>query len=73
MNGQGGGYAVTAQLQTTQLYGGRFVRGVEVSFTTTKGNSGSVFIPEDQYNPDNVKAQVSAKAALMDAVGAITG
>jgi hypothetical protein len=66
-------WAVTAQLQTTQLYGGRFVKGVEVSFTTGAGNSGSVFVPEDQYNPGAVQAAVSAKAAAMDAVGGLRG
>jgi hypothetical protein len=67
-------WKVGPQQQTTALIpGGRFVRGVEVSFTTGAGHSGTVFLPEDAYSPEAVAAAVSAKAALMDAVGALQG
>jgi hypothetical protein len=66
-------WRINAQMQTTQLWGGRFVRGVEVSFVSAAGHSGTVFVPEDQYTPDAVKAAVSAKAALMDQIGTLTG
>jgi hypothetical protein len=66
-------WRVNAQQQTTAQWGGRFVRGVEISFVTAAGNSGSVFVPEDQYTPAAVTAAVGAKAALMDSVGGLTG
>lgn len=52
---------------------GKPVNGVEVSFTTTAGNSGSVFIPDTQYSVPNAQAAIAAKAATLDAVGALTG
>jgi hypothetical protein len=64
----GGTTHVTSQMVTTQLVGGRFVKGVEVSFVTPKGNNGSVFVSDDTYSPDAVKAAIAAKAATMDAV-----
>lgn len=63
---------VTGQMPTTALAGGRFTKGVEVQFVTAAGNTGSVFIPDDQYTPDVVRAAIADKAAVMDAVGAIT-
>lgn len=63
---------VTGQMPTTQLAGGRFVKGVEVSFVTAKGNTGSVFLPDDQYTPDAVRAAIAERAALMDAVSGLT-
>lgn len=67
-------WQVTAQQQTTALYGTRFVRGVEVQFTTGLGHSGSVFIPQDVYgNTDQVKAMIAAAAVQMDAVGSLSG
>jgi hypothetical protein len=63
---------VTGQMPTTQLIGGRFQKGVEVSFTTPKGNTGSVFLTDDTYTPDAVKAAIAAKAATMDTVSDLT-
>jgi hypothetical protein len=59
---------VTGQMPTTALVGGRFVKGVEVSFVTPKGNNGTVFIPADTYTIDNVRAVIAPQAAAMDAV-----
>jgi hypothetical protein len=66
-------WRITAQMQTTQLWGGRFVRGVEISFVTAAGHSGTVFVPEDSFNPDAVAKAVGDKAALMDSIGNLTG
>jgi hypothetical protein len=67
-------WTVTGQLQTTQPDpAGRFVTGVLVSFTTGKGFSGSVFVPEAQYSVANVQAAIAAKAQQLDAVGSLTG
>jgi hypothetical protein len=65
-------WKVGPQQQTTQLIpGGRFVRGVEISFVTGMGNSGTVFVPEDAYTPDAVRAEIQAKAEKMDAVSSL--
>lgn len=67
-------WQVTAQQQTTALWGTRFVRGVEVQFTTGLGHSGSVFIPQDIYNnTDQAKPLIAAAAAQMDAIGSLKG
>jgi hypothetical protein len=66
-------WRINAQMQTTQLWGGRFVRGVEVSFISGGGHSGSVFVPEDQFTPEGVSKAVAEKAALMDQIGTLTG
>jgi hypothetical protein len=74
MMANSGAWQVTGQQQSTELIpGGRFVKGVNVSFVTKLGNSGTVFIPEDAYTPDNVRAAVGEKAARVDAVGQLTG
>jgi hypothetical protein len=49
------------------------VLGTTVYFTTAAGNPGSVFVPNAHYNAATVKTMVSAKAKVIDAVGAITG
>lgn len=64
---------VTGQQQTQGYVAGRYVRGIEVAFTTRAGHSGTVFIPGDQYSPENVSVAVAAQAALMDAVGQLSG
>lgn len=68
------GWRVTDQVPTTeQTPSGRAERGMRVSFMTGKGVSGSVFIPESQYTPDNVRAAIAAQAALIDQVHALQG
>ena len=48
------------------------VVGVTVYFLTGDGNEGSVFIPNNLYNPTNVHKRVHEKAMTLDAVGALT-
>lgn len=47
---------------------GRPVDGVEVHFTTAKGNRSSVFVPRSTYSVENVAAAVRQHAAELDAV-----
>lgn len=66
-------WSIGPQQQATQPdAAGRFTQGILVHFTTGKGNQGTVFVPEAQYNPTNVAAQVQAKANAMDAVSALS-
>ena len=46
--------------------------GYIVSFTTGRGNNGSVFVARGEYNPDRVRALVQAAAAAMDSVTLLT-
>lgn len=68
-----GGWRVTTQVQQVQYAPGttRAVQGWTVSFLTGYGTTGSVFIPTNEYSADNVKAQISAAVAQLDAVNAL--
>jgi hypothetical protein len=60
------GWHVVGQQETMGLDPmGRAVDGVKVTFQTDRGLTGTVFVPRDRYNPDNVKA------AILQAVGSL--
>lgn len=66
-------WQVTGQAERTDIAAdGSPVRGMVVYFTTGNGHTGSVFVPMAQYGTDPVRAAISAAAARMDAVGALT-
>lgn len=65
-------WTVTNQVEQTQVIGNQPTRGVQVYYTTGKGNSGSVFVPYNTYTTDNVRAAVQAAASQMDAVGMLS-
>lgn len=66
-------WKVTGQLETTRVQQtGPPVQGMQVFYQTGKGHSGSVFVPQSQYNAHNVRALVAAAAANMDAVGMLS-
>jgi hypothetical protein len=52
---------------------GAFTAGVVITFRTAGGHTGSVFVPDNQYTLDVVRAAVALRAASMDAVGALRG
>jgi hypothetical protein len=66
------GWRVTSQQEGDDLQDGRFVPGVRVRFITAIGQSGSVFVPREQYNANTVRAMINAQAAEMDAVGGLS-
>lgn len=68
------GWKITGQTQKQWLPAGgqQFITGVEVSFVTTDGNAGTVQVPYAQYTPDQVSALVSARAAQLDAITALS-
>lgn len=51
---------------------GQVVIGKRVFFLTGAGNRGSVFVPDDHYNPGTVAAMIAAEAAQLDAISALT-
>lgn len=66
---QANGGKITDQQRTVEVVGsGQAVPGVRVSFSTGKGLSGSVFIPESQYTQANAIATARAQANLLDAL-----
>jgi hypothetical protein len=68
------GWRVTAQ-QETMLPGasGQFTKGVQVMFTTAKGNTASVFCPDAQYSTEVIRGLIAAKAAVLDATSDLAG
>lgn len=70
----GPGWVVTAQVtdQVENNQANQTITGVRVYFTTSQGNDGVVFIPNNHYSPKNVHARVAAQARLIDEVGRLT-
>lgn len=67
-------WKITGQSQrTAATTDGRYVPGVTVHFQLEAGTSSSVFVPDSQYNADNVRTLVQAKAAEMAKVAALRG
>lgn len=51
---------------------GNPVVGHTVAFVTGEGHTGSVFIPDTHYNATYVRAQIQAKARIVDEVNTLT-
>lgn len=68
------GWKIEYQQPTVEVDGsGKPVSGMRVAFVTGKGVHAWVFVPQNQYSVDNVRALVSARVAEIDAVHALTG
>lgn len=66
-------WKVTAQQETTQAYPGQGIqKGVTVTFQLADGTTGSVFVPDAQYNADNVRAAIATRAYQLEQVGQLT-
>lgn len=52
---------------------GRAVQGMKVGFVTGKGVHAFVFIPQNMYSVDNVRAALAAAAKQIDDVHSLTG
>jgi hypothetical protein len=66
----GASWKVTGQPQSTvqQDQSGRAVRGYQVTFTLSTGQTGEVFIPAAQFVPDQAKTAIAAAAANLAAI-----
>lgn len=63
------GWQVLSQNEDSQVTpDGRVERGVTVRFQTDGGTVASVFVPDFQYTPDQVRAAISARANQIGAV-----
>jgi hypothetical protein len=68
-------FAVTSQIERDQVQAaGPPVRGVQITFQTGKGNTGTVWVPYSTYNqgPDAVLPLIAAQAGRMDQIGALS-
>lgn len=66
-------WTVTGTQETTQVTdGGQAVRGYRIYFRTGNGATGSVFVPETRYLPDNVRSLLMAAAQNADAIAQLS-
>lgn len=62
-------FTVTGQIQTQSvLPGGSVVDGFEVTFTTTDGTVGRVFVPLTEYGPERVRELIEDVVQRVEAV-----
>jgi hypothetical protein len=74
MASNGAAWTVTSQREDVNLGpNNALAKGVQVTFTTASGITGSVFIPDADYRPDVVRARIAERAAAMEAVHKLTG
>ena len=67
-------WTVTGQAETADVGpAGTYVPGVKVTFRTAAGAVGSVFLPQDGYTVEAVRAAINEKAATMANVAALQG
>lgn len=68
-SGAPNGGKITGQQRTVEVVGsGLAVPGVRVQFSTGKGNTGSVFLPETNYSPESAIAAARQAANIIDQV-----
>lgn len=61
-------FLVLDQQPGTRVQNGRFEDGMEVRFRTVSGVEDVLFIPNDIYSADNVRAMVRARAIAIETV-----
>jgi hypothetical protein len=62
-------WTITQQVQSTSLSpGGVFQDGMKISFMSTSGVPGSIFVPLAQYNPENVAELIQSRVDAINAV-----
>lgn len=67
-------WTVTGQQETAGPdANGVYVPGVRVTFRLASGQVGQVFVPNDTFTPDGVRAAVQARADTLAAVAALQG
>jgi hypothetical protein len=65
-------WRVVSQQETTQPGpAGTYTKGVLVFFSMSTGDTGSVFIPNNLYRSDNIKAAIDARAAQLAEVSTL--
>lgn len=70
----GGQFTITSQVEGNYPGpDGRYVPGVKVTFTTPDGLSGSVSIPEGQYQVDPVRQAITRRILKMREIQGLQG
>jgi hypothetical protein len=64
---------VGQQATTGQDAAGDYQKGVDVTFQLATGTTGTVFIPQIKYTPENVAVAVTKAARHLNAVDNLTG
>jgi hypothetical protein len=68
------GFKVTGQRETSELgANGRYMIGQRITYETTTGGSGSVFVPYSAYNPTNVERLIRDHAMATKQIMNLTG
>ncbi len=67
------GWNVTGQREGVQVTNGQVINGVTIDFLTGNGVAGSVFIPNERYTTDYARAQIAARAQMLDDVHKLSG
>lgn len=68
------GWSVVTDVETTDLTpGGTPAKGRRITFQTTNGATGSVFVTDAQYTPDVVRPLIQAKVDAITAIKGLTG
>lgn len=69
-----GNWTVTTQQEASRPDAtGRYVEGIVIGFQTMNGLTGTIFVPHNQYNPDNVKDLINRKVEAMQAIQGLKG
>lgn len=70
----GAAWSVTSQREDFQVgANGQASAGVVVTFTTSSGITGSVFVPNGELHPDKVRAAIAARVETLEAISKLTG
>lgn len=69
-----GGWKVVAQVPRTIAApgAGGVIPGYQITFVVASGATGSVFVPQDGYSADAVRAAITPLAAQLSAVADLT-
>lgn len=70
----GTGWSISTQQEAAEVADNQtIVNGIRVYFRTQYGQTGSVFLPRDNYTPATVREAVTMQAATMDTVRTMSG
>ena len=68
------GWRITQQTPGMgRMANGPYVQGVNIMFALDNGLSGTVFVPNDQYNPQTVRDAIQIAAQRMNEIHQLSG
>lgn len=66
-------WSVVSQMPATRPgAGGRFEAGTTITFRTTSGAEGNVFVPNTILNVETVRRLIASKAAVLEGIAGLT-